>query len=222
MSRRRSRSAAKMVKAEYVYPFIAHAPLEPQNCTAHFKDGEVRDLGARRRRPTAGAALVATTLGIKPDQITVHMTRAGGGFGRRLNNDYMVEAAWIAKEAGVPVKLLWTREDDMQHDFYRPGGFHNFKGGVDANGKLIAFKDHFVSFGEGERFSASADMGPTEFPARYVPNLSFEASVMPLGVPTGAVARAAQQRACRSRSRASSTNSRWRPGRIRCSSASTC
>ena len=113
------------------------------------------------------------------------MVRAGGGFGRRLSNDYMVEAAWISKVVGAPVKLLWTREDDMRHDFYRPAGFHFFKGGVDADGRLIALPDHFVTFSQDGDVASSADMGTAEFPARMVENLQFGTSMIPLRAPTG-------------------------------------
>ncbi len=178
-------SAAHVVEASYTYPFLSHIPLEPQNCTAHWQNGKVT-LWAPTQNPAPGRALVARALGIDRSDVTVNMLRIGGGFGRRLRNDFMAEAAWISRQAGgVPVKLLWSRQDDVRHDFYRPAGYHFLKGGLDHDGKLIALTDHFVTFSRDGKLADSAGLNEYEFPAALVPHLSYGLSMMDLGVPTG-------------------------------------
>jgi len=189
------KSAAKTLEASYVYPFLVHAPLEPMNCTAHAKADGTVEVWAPTQRPDMGAngafSLIQNALGVAKDKITIHMIRGGGGFGRRLDNDYAVEAAIISKQAGgIPVKLIWTREQDVQHDPYRPGGYHNFKAGLDKDNNLVALTNHFVTFGRPNdagvmTMLASAGCPPQEFPANYVPNHAYDQSMMMGGMPTG-------------------------------------
>jgi isoquinoline 1-oxidoreductase subunit beta len=199
--------AARTVEASYFYPFLAHAPMEPMNATAHYKDGKV-EIWAPTQYPGNGLNLIAQAVGIPlvppppggfgppmpqppPGAITVHMLRCGGGFGRRLAQDYAVQAAAISKLAGVPVKLIWNRTQDLQHDSYRSAGYHFFKAGLDKDGKLVAFTNHHITFGvdgkDGKpgKYNSAATMGGTEFPAQCLPNLEYSQSVMELGIPTG-------------------------------------
>jgi len=179
-------SAAKVVEGAYAYPFISHAPLEPQNCTAHWQ-GDKIEIWSNSQIPGGGRTLVAKTLGIPEKDVTLHMQRGGGGFGRRLTNDYMVESAWISKTVNAPVKLLWSREDDFGHDYYRPGGFQYLKAGLDGSGKIVAWNNHFVSWGDGDKPAPSSTMGAGEFPARFIPNYALHTTNQPLWLKTGAL-----------------------------------
>jgi isoquinoline 1-oxidoreductase beta subunit len=169
-------AATKTVEGAYSYPFISHANLEPQNCTARVT-AERAEIWAPTQNPGAGADMVSKVLGIPKANITVHILRAGGGFGRRLSADFVIEAAAIAQKAGVPVKLTWTREDDLRHDHFRPGGFHFLKGGVDASGKITAWRNHTVLFAGG--------LNADEFPSRFIPNHLGLSSVIENGIPMG-------------------------------------
>ncbi|BCS33049.1 isoquinoline 1-oxidoreductase subunit beta [Luteitalea sp. TBR-22] len=180
-------TAAKTIEAEYFFPLLSHAPLEPQNATAHYHDGKLEIWSPSQIPSKQNPALGA---GIPPENITYHLVRAGGGFGRRLVSDYDVEVARIARTVSeervaaglptVPVKLLWSREDDMAHDQYRPTGYHFFKAGLDANGKLIAYRD-FVA-------STNSVVPANEFPRGFVENVLITSeNVVPFGIPVGAL-----------------------------------
>ena len=181
------KTAARVIEAEYFFPLLSHAPLEPQNATAHYHDGRLEIWSPSQIPSTQHPALGA---GIPRENVTMHLVRAGGGFGRRLVSEYDIEVGRIAKLVteeraaqklpSVPVKLLWTREDDMARDQYRPSGFHYFKAGLDANGKLVAYRD-FVA-------STASTVPANEFPRGFVEHVWVtSAPVSPFDVPTGAL-----------------------------------
>jgi isoquinoline 1-oxidoreductase subunit beta len=179
-------SSAKVVEATYQYPFIAHVTLEPQGATAHWKDGKL-EMWSTSTLPVDGRGLVARTLGIEESDITTHMVRSGGSFGRRLQNDYLVEAAWIAKRVDAPVKLLWSREDDIAHDPFRPGGTVGLKAGLDARGKLTGCRHHLVTFGDDKHSTSGGGIGQDTYPAGFVPAYALYTSQQPLTLRTGAL-----------------------------------
>jgi isoquinoline 1-oxidoreductase beta subunit len=184
------KSSAKVVEATYTFPFLAHATLEPMNTTAQWRsgapgEGSKLEMWVPSQNPGSGSALVAKSLGIPEKDITVHLTRVGGGFGRRLMNDYMVEAAWLAQHVQAPVKLLWSREDDTTHDAYRAGGFVGLKAGLDAQGKLVAWRHHLVTYGDGGKLAPGANINSDEFPSGLAPHYALYTSAIPLMLRTG-------------------------------------
>src|SRR5215469_14723859 len=183
------KSAAKVIEAEYAFPLLSHAPLEPQNSTAWYQDGKIT-IWSPAQIPSLNDAAVPS--GVQPTDVTFHMVRAGGGFGRRLYKEYDVEVSKIARlvaderqkagQPSVPVKLLWSREDDIAHDDYRPPAYHYFKAGLDANGKLTAFRDMVASYGNVSVVPAN------EFPRGFVDSFWVSDSQFgPFNIPTGAM-----------------------------------
>jgi isoquinoline 1-oxidoreductase beta subunit len=173
-------AGAKTIEAAYHYPFLAHATLEPQNCTAVFKNG-VMEMWTPTQIPASGQGLVTRGLGLAPKDVIVHITRLGGGFGRRGSNEYSIEAAAIAKRLeGTPVKLMWKREHDFAHDNYRSNGWHYFTAGLDGSGKVLALHDAFVKMQGGP-----GDMNASGFPFIAIPGSKVDSSKLPPGIPTG-------------------------------------
>jgi isoquinoline 1-oxidoreductase beta subunit len=178
-----AKTNTKTVEAFYQFGFVSHAQLEPQNTVAWFKDGSV-ELWAPMQLPDP--ALVAAAAGLPADKVKLNQMRVGGGFGRRLMNDFVCEAAYLSRRVEGPVQVVWTREDDMRHDAYRVGGFMGYRAGLDAQGKLSAFDAHMVSFKDtaSGKVSKGGGISPSEFPADYVDDYRASQSLLPLSTPT--------------------------------------
>ncbi len=177
--------AALRVEADYQTPFLAHLTLEPQNCTAAPTATGGMEIWAPTQFPNDGRALVAKMLGLPLEKVTVHMRRCGGGFGRRIMNDFMVEAALIAAHVKAPVKLVWSREDDVAHDYYRPGNYHRLSAGLDTSGKVTAYQARAVSFSREGKLVDGGEINLDTAPGLIAPNFRLEQSLIPTLVPTG-------------------------------------
>jgi isoquinoline 1-oxidoreductase beta subunit len=179
-------AAGKTVDAFYTYHYVAHSDLEPQNCTAWFK-GDSVEIWAPTQTPQAAVSAVAKLAGLTENKVTLHQLRGGGGFGRRLANDSVCEAVLVSKQAGgIPVKVQWTREDDMAFDFYRAGGFMALKASTDAAGKLSAWQNHFITFStDGKTPVVSGNIDKAEFPANVLADQRMVQSLIASKVPTG-------------------------------------
>jgi isoquinoline 1-oxidoreductase beta subunit len=165
--------------------------MEPPNCTAHVR-GDSCELWAPTQIPRAAADSVAKALNIPHSRIQVHVTFIGGAFGRRLIQDYAVEAALLSREVHAPVQVIWTREDDIHHDFYRPAARHLFRAGLDSQNNLVSWLHRAASPSIGQFYSgtgisanAAAEVNSTDFPAFAVPNFRLEFAVAQSGMPLG-------------------------------------
>ncbi len=173
------KSAAKIITSEYQCPFLPHAPMEPMNFFAHVKDDGVELIGPCQL-PDFARNEVAKLLGIAPEKITLELTRLGGGFGRRLKADYVLEAAEVSSIVKAPVKLIWTREDDMTGGSYRPAVRYRFEAALDASGNLIGYKLRGAGINSGNTTRED------NFPSGAVDNLLIESIEHQSPITTGA------------------------------------
>jgi isoquinoline 1-oxidoreductase beta subunit len=182
-------AAAKTLDVVYESPFIAHVPMEPVNYTADVRGDRVEMWGPTQD-PGDARDLAAQVVGVPVANVTVHMERCGGGFGRRLMVDYAAEAAYLAKAVGAPVKVVRTREEDLQQDYYRPAGVHRVRAGLDARGTPTAWAQHLANtsrYAFARRPDAvKSELYRDDFPAECLPNVRLEYTAVASVVPTGA------------------------------------
>ncbi|MFT5692934.1 MAG: isoquinoline 1-oxidoreductase beta subunit [Oceanicoccus sp.] len=170
-------NASQIVEVDFSVPFLAHLTMEPMNCTAHYKmENEVESLEIWA--PTQGEShalnILQKGLGLTPPQITLHTTLMGGGFGRRYEADFILQAALISKSVGKPVKMLWSREEDLQHDYYRPASASRFKVGIDETGLPTVWQNKVVCPSVAQRnFSFAVSKGVDPFSIEGAVNIPY-------------------------------------------------
>lgn len=185
------KTAKRTIEAAYRIPFVAHAPLEPQNAYAHVRADGVTII-APMQQPSGASRVANAITGVDRLKIDVQMTRAGGGFGRRLTNDFVAEAVLLSKQSGKPVKLVWTREDDLHHDFFRPFGQHRLAAALDDAGNVVGWNHRLASASKYYRRADvkpenlwTSEFWPDDFPAALVPNYRLEWLEVKSGIARG-------------------------------------
>ena len=183
--------ANKSIESYYEFPYVAHICMEPMNCTAHFKKGENGaadsfEIWMGSQFPGQVKEIAMNVFGVTPDNVTVHPQRLGGGFGRRAIHDFAVEAMVISHKTGLPIKLTWTRTDDIHNDFFRVGGFENMRGAVDGSGKLAAWDQHYIGFSKGGRPVIGSGLRGYELPFVAFDNARIRQSLIPIDTMCGA------------------------------------
>lgn len=181
----------RSIESFYQFPYVAHVCMEPMNCTASYRKGtgtapDAMDIWVPSQFPAQVKEIAENMLGIKQENVNVTGTRMGGGFGRRAVHDFAAEAMVISHRTGVPIKLTWTRTDDIHNDFFRAGGFENMKAAVDAQGKLQAWDQHYIGFAhEGKPVIGSGLQG-NELSMTALSTARVKQSMMPVNTPCGA------------------------------------
>ena len=184
-------AAKRVMEATYQVPYVCHAPLEPQNAFAHVEKDRAMVI-APMQQPGGVPRLVMNLTGLSRDKTSVTMTRVGGGFGRRLTNDFVAEAVLVSKATAKPIKLVWSREDDMRTDFYRPAGHHQLIACLDDAGRISGWSHRLASASKYHRRPGmkpesmyEAEIYVDDFPGGLVPNLVYEWFAVKSGVPRG-------------------------------------
>lgn len=180
-------NASITIDSTYRLPFLAHVPMEPMNCTVDAS-GDNIIVWAPTQNPGLLAETVAAVLGVEPESIIVHVLRSGGAFGRRFYADFSVDAALLSRMRKRPVKVVWTREDDVRHDYFRPASLQRINAAVGDTGRITAWHHRMTSHSRGpylEREGSPTELDNYEFPAGFVPNLLYEYVYTPARIPVG-------------------------------------
>lgn len=186
-----AKAGNRQLESFYQFPFVAHVCMEPMNCTADYRKGtngapDTLEIWMGSQFPAQVKEIAKNMLGVEPANVKVNLKRLGGGFGRRAVHDFAAEAMAISHRAGVPVKLTWTRTDDIHNDFFRAGGFENMKAAIDPDGKLAAWDQHYIGFKKGSKPVIGSGMAGNEFSMTALNNARVRQTMMEITTPCGA------------------------------------